>query len=167
VHYPRRLLRVLSPEEVARLREEEAQRHRRTVHARRLHSGCGLVNLIAAQVLAGCRIGRAAQELGKVLDVADIIVLRLLAELADRHVLDHAATQRLMGFSLIGGSCLEVGVLDPSFLKTERLGQPLPRAAHLLMYRSPEVEKFGCRLQPGECRACAAKIRVLSGWDRC
>jgi hypothetical protein len=28
VHYPRRLLRVLSPEEVARLREEEAQRHR-------------------------------------------------------------------------------------------------------------------------------------------
>src|SRR5580700_1186394 len=25
----------------------------------------------------------------------------------------------LMGFSLIGGSCLEVGVLDPSILKTE------------------------------------------------
>jgi hypothetical protein len=24
-----------------------------------------------------------------------------------------------MGFSLIGGSCLEVGVLDPSILKTE------------------------------------------------
>jgi hypothetical protein len=26
----------------------------------------------------------------------------------------------LMGFSLIGGSCLEVGVRDPSILKTER-----------------------------------------------
>ena len=77
--------------------EKEAQRHRRTVHARRLHSGCGLVNLIAAQVLARCRIGRAAQELGKALDVADIIMLRLLAELADRHVLDHAATQRADG----------------------------------------------------------------------
>jgi hypothetical protein len=25
-----------------------------------------------------------------------------------------------MGFSLIGSSCLEVGVLDPSILKTER-----------------------------------------------
>jgi hypothetical protein len=25
----------------------------------------------------------------------------------------------LMGFSLIGGSCLEIGVLDPSILKTE------------------------------------------------
>jgi hypothetical protein len=25
----------------------------------------------------------------------------------------------LMGFSLIGGSCLEVGVLDPSILETE------------------------------------------------
>jgi hypothetical protein len=63
-------------------REEKAQRNRRAVHARRLRSGCGLVNLIAEQVLAGCRIGRAAQELGKVLDVADIIMLRLLAELA-------------------------------------------------------------------------------------
>jgi hypothetical protein len=81
----------------ARDREEEAQRDRRAVHARWLRSGCCLVNLIAAQVLAGCRIGRAAQELGKVLDVADIIMLRLLAELADRHVLDHAATQRADG----------------------------------------------------------------------
>src|SRR5258708_39758173 len=32
----------------------------------------------------------------------------------------------LMGFSLIGGSCLEVGVLDPSILKTER--PPVTRA---------------------------------------
>src|SRR5260221_8587907 len=31
-----------------------------------------------------------------------------------------------MGFSLIGGSCLEVGVLDPSILKTER--PPVTRA---------------------------------------
>jgi hypothetical protein len=29
-----------------------------------------------------------------------------------------------MGFSLIGGSCLEVGVLDPSILKTERRPSP-------------------------------------------
>ena len=32
----------------------------------------------------------------------------------------------LMGFSLIGGSCLEVGVLDPSILKTET--RPVIRA---------------------------------------
>jgi hypothetical protein len=30
------------------------------------------------------------------------------------------ARNGLMGFSLIGVSCLEVGVLDPSILKTER-----------------------------------------------
>jgi hypothetical protein len=30
------------------------------------------------------------------------------------------ARSGLMGFSLIGISCLEVGVLDPSILKTER-----------------------------------------------
>ena len=31
------------------------------------------------------------------------------------------ARSGLMGFVLIGGSCLEVGVLDPSILKTGRL----------------------------------------------
>ena len=84
-------------------REQEAQRDRRTVHGRRLHAGLGLVDLIAAQVLGGCCIRRAAQELGKGLDVADIIVLRLLAELADRHVLDHATTQRADGLLAHGG----------------------------------------------------------------
>src|SRR6202171_1892747 len=43
----------------------------------------------------------------------------------------------LMGFSLIGGSCLEVGVLDPSILKTERRSVSLVRLpgyhqAHML-----------------------------------
>src|SRR5437016_5435876 len=75
-------------------REKEAQRNRRAVHGRGLNAGLGLMNLIAAQVLAGCGVRRAAQKLGKLLDVADIIVLRLLAELADAHVLDHATTQR-------------------------------------------------------------------------
>jgi hypothetical protein len=46
-------------------------------------------------------------------------LLRLLAELADAHVLDHAATQRA-GFYGTGGHGrlgLEFGVLDPSTLK--------------------------------------------------
>ena len=33
-----------------------------------------------------------------------------------------------MGFSVIGGSCLEVGVLDPSILKTERRPVTDPRS---------------------------------------
>ena len=54
----------------------------------------GLVHLIAPQVLRRRRLGRAAEELHEVLDVTDIVVLRLLAETADRHVLEHAAAQR-------------------------------------------------------------------------
>jgi len=38
----------------------------------------------------------------------------------DSHVLQHAPAQRADGFSLIGVSCLEVGVLDPSNPKRER-----------------------------------------------
>jgi hypothetical protein len=84
-------------------REEEAQCDGRVVHARCLHAALGLVNLIAAQVLGSGRIRRAAQELGKSLDLAKIIVLRLLAELADRHVLDHATAQWADGCGSGGG----------------------------------------------------------------
>ena len=42
----------------------------------------------------------------------------------------------LMGFSLIGVSCLEVGVLDPSILKTERPARHLISAG-LIPRRSP------------------------------
>jgi hypothetical protein len=38
----------------------------------------------------------------------------------------HQTCAKLDRFSLIGGSCLEVGVLDPSILKTER--PPVTRA---------------------------------------
>src|ERR1700730_19246706 len=61
------------------------------------------MDLIAAQVFAGCGIRRAAQKPGKALDMADIIVSRLVAELADAHVLDHATTQRADGFCRLGG----------------------------------------------------------------
>jgi hypothetical protein len=61
------------------------------------------MNLVAAKVLASGGIRRAAQKLGKLLNVTDIIVLRLLGELADAHVLDHATTQRADGFYRTGG----------------------------------------------------------------
>jgi hypothetical protein len=98
--HPRQLGHKVGP--TKRDLEKEAQRSHQTVHRRRLNAALGLMNLIAAQVLAGRGIRRAAQKLGKLLDVADIIVLRLLAELADAHVLDHATTQRA-GFYGTGG----------------------------------------------------------------
>jgi hypothetical protein len=48
-------------------------------------------NLEAADIVAGRRVGRAAEKAGKGLDMSDIVVLRLLAEAPDRHVRDHAA----------------------------------------------------------------------------
>jgi hypothetical protein len=56
-----------------------------------------LLGLEAADVVAGRRIRRAAQELGKGLDVSDIIVLGLGAEVAVRHILQQAAAQTADG----------------------------------------------------------------------
>jgi hypothetical protein len=52
-----------------------------------------LLGLEAADVVAGRGIRRAAEKLGKALDVPDIIVPRLGAEVAVRHILQHAAAQ--------------------------------------------------------------------------
>jgi hypothetical protein len=101
-----------------RNREKEAQGHRRTVYGRRLNAGLGLMNLIAAQVLTCCRIRRAPEKLGKGFDVADIsccvfspnlrtdmssIMRRRNGLMASAEIVD-----------VMGGSCLEVGVLAPS-----------------------------------------------------
>jgi hypothetical protein len=51
--------------------------------------GVGQVQLVAAQILGRGRLGRSAEEGGELLDVSDIILLRLLDELAHRHVFDH------------------------------------------------------------------------------
>jgi len=47
------------------------------------------VQLEAAKILRRRGVRRAAEEGGERADVADIIGLRLLDELADRHVFDH------------------------------------------------------------------------------
>jgi len=48
------------------------------------------MQLEAAKILRSCRIGRAAEEGCESLDVADIVVAGLLAEIAHGHVFDHA-----------------------------------------------------------------------------
>ena len=107
---------------VTRRREKEPQRRRRAVHGRRLHALLALVQLEPAQILRlGC-IRRTAEEDCEVLNVADVIALRLLAEAADGHVLDHPAAKRADGLGACcglahwGAPGLEVGgsrPLDP------------------------------------------------------
>src|ERR1700746_832982 len=48
-------------------------------------------------ILGGGLVGRPAQEIGKLFDVADILVVRLGAEPADRQVLDQSPAQRTDG----------------------------------------------------------------------
>src|SRR5262249_6864760 len=48
-------------------------------------------------ILDGGLVGRPAQEIGKLFDVADILVVRLGAEPAGRHVLDQAPAERADG----------------------------------------------------------------------
>src|SRR5215472_10609130 len=48
----------------------------------------------AAHVLRLGSIGRAAKEGGQVLDPLHVVMLGFRCELADRHVFDHAPTQR-------------------------------------------------------------------------
>src|SRR5262249_4423756 len=80
-----------------RLAEEEAQRPHLRVHLRRLATLFQLLDLEAAQVLRRCRIGRAAQKPRERLHVLDVIVLRLLTEAANGHVLEHAAAKIAYG----------------------------------------------------------------------
>src|SRR5215469_513954 len=52
------------------------------------------MQLKAAYIFRCCCIGRALEVDREVLDLSHIVMLGLLGELADRHVLDHAPTQR-------------------------------------------------------------------------
>ncbi len=78
------------------------------------------MQLERAQLFRRRGIGGTAEEDREPLDGTDILALRIGYEL--RMFMSSSMRWRsgLMGFSLIGGSCLEVGVLNPSILKTER-----------------------------------------------
>ncbi len=78
---------------VQRDAEEKTQRRGRAVERWRLHTALGQMHLEAAHILCRSRVGRATEESGEGLDVADIVVAGLLAELAHRHVFEHAAAK--------------------------------------------------------------------------
>src|SRR4029077_10408581 len=73
--------------------EEEAQCRGLPIHLRWLRALLDLRKLEAADVVAGRRVGGAAEKSGKGLDIPDIVALRLVAEGPDGHVCDHAGAK--------------------------------------------------------------------------
>src|SRR5229473_1560685 len=80
---------------------------------------------IAPYVLRLGRGRRAFKERGEVLDPLHIVMLGLCCELADRHVFDHAPTQRADGLLGHGDAPVLSEVVQTPHLKTGRT-HPLP-----------------------------------------
>src|SRR5580700_888571 len=79
------------------------------------------MQLEKAKILRRGRIRRAAEKSCKCPDVPDIVVVRLLDEVAHRHVFDHAPAQRADGLlAHRGAPVLRWRLVDPSILKTGR-----------------------------------------------
>ena len=74
--------------------EQEPQRRDGGIDLRRACAARRQMQSKAAHVLRRGRVGRAAKEGGQVLDPLHVVMLGLRCELADRHVFDHAPTQR-------------------------------------------------------------------------
>ena len=73
-----------------------------------MDAGPGLMQLEAAKILRCRRIRRTAEESCESLDLSDIVVARLLDEVAHRHVFDHTLAQRADGFLAHRGALGEV-----------------------------------------------------------
>ena len=78
------------------------------------------MQLEKSQVFGRGSIRRSIQKDGEVLDGADVVALGIGAEVADRHVFDHAPPQRADGRLAHRGLPLEVGFGHPSILETGR-----------------------------------------------
>jgi hypothetical protein len=74
--------------------EKEAQCRDREVDRRRAHAALGQVQLEKPQILRCRRVGRSAKEDREILDCPDVVLLRLLVEVTQRHVFDHPLPQR-------------------------------------------------------------------------
>src|ERR1700686_277465 len=106
--------------------EEEPQRRNRTVDGRRADAVRGEMQLEKPQVLIGRGVRRSLQEDREILDCPDVVLLRLLTEITQRHVFDHALPQQ--ADALIGHGILlsEPRLLTPD-LQTGR-AVSLPRS---------------------------------------
>ena len=67
------------------------------VHGRHRHAGLALLDLEPAQILRRRGIGRAPEEGREAPDIADVVALRLAAEMPHVHIVDQALAQRADG----------------------------------------------------------------------
>ena len=117
VQHDRRLARLLHGRQTAdeigpfeRDLEEEPQRGNGGVYGRRADLLLRRMQLKAAQVLAGGRLRRPAEESREGLDMPNVVLPGRFTEAARRHVVDHALAQWVDG--LVGhreSSCLAWG----------------------------------------------------------
>src|ERR1700731_5175261 len=120
-----------------------------------MDAGPGLMQLEAAKILRCRRIRRTAEESCEGLDLSDIVVVRLLDEVAHRHVFDHAPAQRADGFiTHRGAPVLRWRLIEPLDSQDRTLGLSLS-PAHLL---TPSVPLAPLRAQ----RAPAKRVRSLA-----
>src|SRR5260370_42432964 len=90
------------------------------------------MQLEKAKILRRGRIRRAAEKGCKCPDVPDIIVARLLDEVAHRHVFDHAPAQRADGLLTHRGAPVLCEVVDTLIFKTGRPAcHPIPLTSSL------------------------------------
>src|SRR6202011_2798728 len=114
-----------------------------------------LMQLEKPKILRRGRIRRAAEKGCKCPDVPDILVVRLLDEVAHRHVFDHAPAQRADGFiTHRGAPVLRWRLLEPLDSQDRTLGLSLS-PAHLV---TPSVPLAPLRAQ----RAPAKRVRSLA-----
>jgi hypothetical protein len=132
------------------------------------------MQLEAAKILRHGRIRRTAEEGCEGPHVPDIVVARLLDEVAHGHVFDHALAQRADGLLTHRGSCLEVEVVDPLILKTGRPAcHPVAltwslRQRHWLRFARSALPRKRVRSLahsgpaiPPPCRVCFLAIPVI------
>src|SRR5271166_4445998 len=108
---------------------------------------------IEPQLLRRRRLGGAADKHRKVLDTADVVLLRLLSKMTGSHIVDHALTKRadrhtqlLLRMRLTPHSQSELSArLDGSEGKLRATQQPTARAVSffgLLPRSKPQLDSF-------------------------
>src|SRR6202035_4030425 len=92
----------------------------------------------AAHVLRLGRVGRPTQKRGEVLDPLHVVMLSFARELADRHVFDHAPTQRADGLLGHGDAPVlsEVVETPQSHDRTPRPAMPSAAPLAAALYRA-------------------------------
>src|SRR5204862_8304908 len=100
--------------------EEEPQRSPGVIENGDVRAVRRQMQLKASDVLEARRVGRLAEEDSKSLDGADIALLGLWRQLADRHVFDHAPPQWAHGLVGHGDAPVLSEVVETPHLRTGR-----------------------------------------------